>query len=301
MTLDPLIATAFSFLHGASHAEEITQTAKSLGLDAIGIADRNTLAGIVRAHQAAKDANLPFIPGARLVFRDGTPDIAADPMHRAGYAHLCRLLTLGKPRAVKGDCHLDLTDLLTHADGLALLVTPTPGSRLDTTLATLAEHKPHDVWLAATRLYTATDAATLEATAARTRRHKIPLLATTDALYHAPDRRPLHDVMTASASAPPSTAPASLWPPTPSATSNPPPNSPACSATIPKPSPTARISAPDAASASMSSPTNTPTNPSPPAPHPTPISPPSPGKVPPGATQPASPRRSAPRWRRSWP
>jgi error-prone DNA polymerase len=196
MTLDPLIATAFSFLHGASHAEEIAQTAKSLGLDAIGIADRNTLAGIVRAHQAAKDANLPFIPGARLVFRDGTPDIAAYPMHRAGYAHLCRLLTLGKTRAVKGDCHLDLTDLLTHADGLALLVTPTPGSRLDTTLATLAEHKPHDVWLAATRLYTATDAATLEATAARARRHKIPLLATTDALYHAPDRRPLHDVMT---------------------------------------------------------------------------------------------------------
>src|SRR3990170_7919386 len=96
------VTTNFSFLRGASHAEELAAQAKALGLAALGIADRNTVAGVVRMHTAAKEVGLRIVVGARLVFADGTPDILAYPQDRAAWGRLTRLLTLGKRRAEKG-------------------------------------------------------------------------------------------------------------------------------------------------------------------------------------------------------
>ena len=121
------VATNFSFLRGASHPEELVAQAIVLGLAAIGIADRNSLAGIVRAHlflrHNKEDANgLRVLSGARLVFCDDTPDILAYPQDRAAYARLCRLLTTGNLRAEKGTCRLMLEDLLEWQEGLQLIV-----------------------------------------------------------------------------------------------------------------------------------------------------------------------------------
>ncbi|MGA2567624.1 MAG: error-prone DNA polymerase [Pseudolabrys sp.] len=117
-------ASNFSFLRGASHAEELMAQAARLGLAGIGLTDRNSVAGVVRAHLAKREQNLPlrYHPGARLVFADGTPDILAFPRDRAGWGRLTRLLTLGNLRAEKGECILHLDDLLTHIFGLELVV-----------------------------------------------------------------------------------------------------------------------------------------------------------------------------------
>ena len=85
-------------------------TAKALGHEAIAVADANTLAGVVRAHLAAKDVGIKFIPGARLVLQDA-PSLLAYPTDRAAYGRLCRLLTLGQRRAEKGECLLFLDDV----------------------------------------------------------------------------------------------------------------------------------------------------------------------------------------------
>ena len=123
------VATNFSFGRGASHPEELVAQAITLGLDAIGIADRNSLAGVVRAHlflRHNKDqaGRLRVVTGARLVFCDGTPDILAYPRDRAAYARLCRLLTIGNVRARKGACLLTLDDLLEWSEGLQLIALP---------------------------------------------------------------------------------------------------------------------------------------------------------------------------------
>src|SRR3954469_18434829 len=114
------VTTNFSFLRGGSHAEELVQEAANLGLSAIGIADRNTVAGIVRGHTHAKQVNVPYVVGCRLAFRDGSPDVLAWPTDRAAFARLTRLLTIGNRRAQKGDCLLDLADLLEWGSGLVL-------------------------------------------------------------------------------------------------------------------------------------------------------------------------------------
>ena len=120
------VTTNFSFLRGASHPHEYATTAAQLGLAAIGIADRNTLAGIVRAYDALNQLeDAPkLLVGCRLVFVDGTPDILAYPTDRAAYGRLCRLLSEGKAHAVKGECILTRDDLLRWQDGLLLVVMP---------------------------------------------------------------------------------------------------------------------------------------------------------------------------------
>jgi len=129
--LEFAVASNFSFLRGASHPEELMVQAASLGLAGIGLCDRNSVAGVVRAHLARREQNLPlrYHPGARLVFADGTPDILAYPRDRAGWGRLTRLLTVGNLRAEKGDCILHLDDLLAHAFGLELVVLPSPRVR----------------------------------------------------------------------------------------------------------------------------------------------------------------------------
>jgi len=121
------VTTNYSFLRGASHPKEMVQTAAEHGYTAIGIADRNTLAGIVRAYTALQEIEgekPKLLVGARLVFVDGTPDILAYPTDRAAYGRLCRLISAGKLRAPKGECLLALDDLLKWQEGLLLVVMP---------------------------------------------------------------------------------------------------------------------------------------------------------------------------------
>ena len=118
------VASNFSFLRGASHAEELMLQAAHIGLDGLGLCDRNSVAGVVRAHliKREKELALRYHPGARLVFADDTPDILAYPRDRAAWGRLCRLLTRGNLRAEKGECILCLDDLIEHIDGLELIV-----------------------------------------------------------------------------------------------------------------------------------------------------------------------------------
>ncbi|MFT4097613.1 MAG: error-prone DNA polymerase [Rhodoblastus sp.] len=119
-------ATNFSFLRGASHPEELVATAVALGHAGIGIADRNSVAGVVRAHVYAREKReeigaFKVVAGARLVFADGTPDILAYPQDRAAWGRLCRMLTQANARAQKGKSLLRLDDLLDWSDGLLLI------------------------------------------------------------------------------------------------------------------------------------------------------------------------------------
>ncbi|HEY4163114.1 MAG TPA: error-prone DNA polymerase [Dongiaceae bacterium] len=115
--------THFTFLEGASHAEELVETAAALGHGAIAIADRNSFAGIAKAHQAAKDCKFRLVVGCRLQFRDGR-ELLAYPIDRNGYANLCELLTAGRRRAPKGECHLDYADLLKCGGYLIVVAIP---------------------------------------------------------------------------------------------------------------------------------------------------------------------------------
>ena len=161
-------ATNYSFLRGASHPHEMVVQAGLLGIEAIGIADRNTLAGIVRALDAMDHQDMPakkpkLMVGARLVFADGTPDIVVYPTDRAAYGNLCRLLTNGKMRAKKGECILYKNDLIEWQEGLLLTTLPPNtknGAKVENNLSAkneLIQHlkefravAPDRVWLGAT-------------------------------------------------------------------------------------------------------------------------------------------------------
>ena len=187
-------ASNFSFLRGASHPEELMAQAARLGLLGLGLTDRNSVAGVVRAHLAKREQNLSlrYHPGARLVFADGTPDILAYPRDRTGWGRLTRLLTLGNLRAEKGDCILHLDDLLAHAIGLELIAM----SGNAALLSRLHSTAPGRVRLAAAMLYRGRDRARLARLAALAREAQVPLIAVNDVHYHHPNRRPLADVLT---------------------------------------------------------------------------------------------------------
>ncbi|CAD5295969.1 Error-prone DNA polymerase [Bosea sp. 62] len=237
---EPVAATNFSFLRGASPGSNLVMTALLLGQAGLGIADRNTVAGVVRAWSALRDlredgvlapekireggspgeyiwvenpafADLPFtLPqlqamakafklatGSRLVFADGTPDIVVYPANRAGWGRLCRLLTSGNLRGVKGECILSLDDLLNDARDLLLIVMPE--RRLDglaEILVRLDAAAPGAVWLSASMSRRGDDRrrlARLKSIAAAT---LTPLIATNDVLYDAPEQRDLQDLLT---------------------------------------------------------------------------------------------------------
>ena len=193
-----LVATSnFSFLRGASHAAELVETAARLGLAAIGIADRNTLAGVVRAHVAAREHPIRLIVGARLVLRDGF-ELVVHPQDREAYGRLSRLLTLGNRRAPKGECHLDFSDLGGLGEGQQLIVIP-PRS-LDAAfaarLAELGQGYAGSVSLALSPAHRSDDRARFDRLAELAGACRTPLVATNDVLYHAPERRPLQDVLT---------------------------------------------------------------------------------------------------------
>jgi error-prone DNA polymerase len=187
-------ASNFSFLRGASHPEELMVQAQAIGLAGLGLCDRNSVAGVVRAYLAKREQSLPlaYHPGARLVFVDGTPDILAYPRGRAGWGRLTRLLTAGNLRAEKGACHLTLDDLIAHSFGLEL-VAMGGDARL---LSKLRAAAPGRVRLAAAMLYRGRDRARLARLQELAHRCEVPLIAVNDVHFHHPDRRPLADVLT---------------------------------------------------------------------------------------------------------
>ncbi len=191
------VTTNFSFLRGASHPEELVKRAAALGLQAIGIADRNTLAGVVRAHLAAKEAGLKLLVGARLVAVDG-PEIIAYPMHRAAYGRLSRLISEGKLKAAKGACHLEIKDILAACDGQILIVLPPdPASpAFEAALGEVARAAPGRTYLAARYSYCGRNRERIARLANLSARCGAPLIAISDVLYHLPERRPLQDVLT---------------------------------------------------------------------------------------------------------
>ncbi|MEA2858660.1 MAG: error-prone polymerase [Methylobacteriaceae bacterium] len=194
------VATNFSFLRGASHPEELVATAISLKLAGIGIADRNSLAGVVRTHLFLRNnketaGDFRVVTGARLVFRDGTPDVLAYPQDRAAYGRLTRLLTDGNRDAPKGECHLTRDDLLRYIEGQQLIVIDAGEPDDSALLAKLSEAAPGRVWLAATASYGRNMRADLARRAALARAHHLPFLATNDILMHAPERRALSDAV----------------------------------------------------------------------------------------------------------
>ena len=195
------VTSNFSFLRGASHPEELVARAKKLGLTGIGIADRNSVAGVVRAHAAARETpGLKIAVGARLVFADGTPDILAYPRDRAAWGRLTRLLSLGKRRAEKGDCLLGLPDLLDFIAGINLIVMTPPSIDADALhrlLARLKKAAPgKSIWLAVSMLYRGDDTRRIAQLAEIAARSSVPLIAVNDVLYHAAKRRALQDIVT---------------------------------------------------------------------------------------------------------
>ena len=192
----------FSFLRGASHPHELVAGAAALGIEAIGVCDRNSLAGVVRAWSAMQElreagSTIRALTGCRLDFVDGTPSLIVYPTDREAYGRLTRLLTLGQRRVEKGQCELRLPDFLDHAEGQ--LVLAIPPERLDAgfeaELRRIARELP-DLWLAAARRYGARDLKRLAGLAGMAERCGAPMVAVNDVLYHGPERRPLQDVLT---------------------------------------------------------------------------------------------------------
>ncbi|MEQ7874169.1 error-prone DNA polymerase [Sphingomonas sp. ASV193] len=189
------IATPFSFLRGASDAIELVLAAHGHAMDSIGIADRDTLAGVVRMHSAAKGAGLRPLIGCRLCPVDA-PELIAYPIDREGYAGLSRLLSLGKMRSDKGECDLRLSEIAAEAGRIAFIAMP--GADLDAfeaALPALVAALPSLRHVGAAHHYRGDDLARIERLDRMARAHGCTILATNDVLYHAPERRPLQDVM----------------------------------------------------------------------------------------------------------
>src|SRR6185295_2915884 len=197
------VTSNFSFLRGASHPEELVVQAALYGYKEIAITDRNTLAGIVRAHIEAKKKDIRTIIGCRLDLLN-SPCLLAYPTDRASYSQLTNLLTTGNLRAEKGQCHLYKEDVYEHTKGMKLVVLP-PGVLneafdFDSSFINMLKEY-HDVfgnalYIAATRRYCGDDNKYLHRLARLSSQFNIPLVATNDVHYHNPARRQLQDVVT---------------------------------------------------------------------------------------------------------
>jgi error-prone DNA polymerase len=199
------ITTNFSFLRGGSDPRAYVHQASKLRLPVIGLADHNTLAGVVRAYKELDNSEITYKPklliGSRLVFIDGTPDILVYPRDRAAYGRLCQLLTRGKrgEDTEKGECHLEFDDLVEFAEG-QLLAVMLPhrfeAAKALNVLDRLHCSRADGVWLAASLLYRGDDRRRLMRLHRIAAAAGVPLLATNEVLYHHPARRPLQDVLT---------------------------------------------------------------------------------------------------------
>ena len=192
------VTTNFSFLRGASHPAEMVAAAEALGLDALAITDRNSFAGVVRAFDAWKENKaLQLIVGVRLVTVDGL-ELLTYPTDREAYARLCRLLTLGKRKGANTECLLTLEDILAARDGQIFIALPpdTLTPDFERRLETLARTAPRACFLAAVHRHRGDEPRRFGDLDALARRAGTPLVAVNDVHYHAPERRPLADVLT---------------------------------------------------------------------------------------------------------
>jgi error-prone DNA polymerase len=190
------VTSHFSFLRGASSCEDLFLQAAALGIAALAITDRNSLAGIVRAHEAARTTNVRLVVSCRLDLTDGT-SILVYPTDRPAYARLCRLLSLGKKRGGKAKCLLDWSDLVAYGDGLIAVLVPDEADeacafnlrRLNDAfgdrgyLALSLRRRPNDQL----RLFDLANLATSKG---------VPTVVSNDVLFHEPGRRILQDVVT---------------------------------------------------------------------------------------------------------
>jgi error-prone DNA polymerase len=223
------LVSCFSFLRGASDAVDLVETARALGYDAIGIADANSMAGVVRLRTEAKTARLRPVIGCRIETVEGLAFLAY-PKDRAGYGRLCRLISAGRMSTFagawqdKGVCEIGLAMLAGHAEDVQLILLPPRDLEqrfsvpawasnvvaLDGTTVqgdvtgSFAEVVPHLArgfatlrHIAASYLYAGDDVARIDRLDALARANGLSLLATNDVHYHVPERRPLQDVMTA--------------------------------------------------------------------------------------------------------
>ncbi len=223
------ITTCFSFLRGASHAQELAVAARLSGYDAIGVADANTMAGVVRLHSAARTVKLRPVIGCRIETIEGLAFLAY-PRNRKAYGRLCRLISAGRRETLSGDwqgkglCEISVAMLAAHAEDVHLILLPPDDLERGFAVAGLAgnvvgidgapmpcdfrgpladllpllrERLPGLRHLAASYLYRGDDVARITRLDALARASGLGLLATNDVHYHTPDRRPLQDVMTA--------------------------------------------------------------------------------------------------------
>lgn len=196
------VTSNFSFLRGASHPDELVYTAALLGYRAMAITDINSVAGIVRAHEKARKINgFRLIIGTRLVFIDGTPDILLWPTDIRAYGRMCQLLSRGRMRAPKGECHLRLPDLIDFIEGQQAAIvcgsSATPWHpRLEETASKLRDVMGDGLSLAFHIGYDGDDLGRLRRLIAFGDEVGVPVMATNHVHYHDPNRRPLQDVLT---------------------------------------------------------------------------------------------------------
>ena len=198
------VTTNFSFLRGASHPQEMVARADELGLAAIGIADRNSLAGVVRAYDEARKRKIKLLVGSRLVTVDGF-EVLAYPTDRAAYGRLCRLITAGNLKAKKGECHLTFEDIFGASAGQIFIALPprlSPVASCErmtaftSRLSALVRAAPGRAFLAGVHHHRGAEPRQLGLLAELGDELHAPLVAVNDVLYHAPERRPLADLLT---------------------------------------------------------------------------------------------------------
>ena len=195
------VTSHFSFLRGASSCAELFAQASALGIEALAIVDRNSLAGVVQAHRAAKelppDVNMVrLVIGCRLDLVDGM-SLLVYPTDREAYARLCRLLTIGKTKAGKGKCHLDWADVVEWNEGLlAVLVPDAADETVAFHLRRLRETFRGRCYLALTLRRRPNDQLRLFELSNLATQHRVPTIVTNDVLYHEPGRRMLQDIVT---------------------------------------------------------------------------------------------------------
>jgi error-prone DNA polymerase len=188
----------FTFLTGASHPDELAREAAALGIEAVAITDTHTVAGVVRAHVAAKQAGIRCVVGTRIMPEDaGGLAVLLYPFERAGYAGLCRMLTIGKRRTEKGKCRLLLGEVLEHHAGLVAVAVPSclDDSCMDRVRSLRVAFTPDRLSVAASFRYGQDDARRVASLAAFASDAGVPLVATNAVQYHTPARRMLHDVL----------------------------------------------------------------------------------------------------------
>ena len=186
----------FNFLRGASSCDELFAQAAKLGMEALAIVDRNSLAGIVRAHEAAKTTGVRLIVGCRLDLTDGM-SVLVYPTDRPAYARLCRLLSLGKRRGGKAQCRLDWSDLVAYGEGLIVILVPDEADdACAQRLRRLAQTFGDRAYMALTLHRRPNDALRLHRLSNMAARAGVAAVVSNDVLFHVPARRMLQDVVT---------------------------------------------------------------------------------------------------------